>query len=65
MPVTKKIIIVATKFDRTQEAWEILNQRGWRPVKDESTVPSEKKLVSRDKRNTPVLDVEWEEWEYK
>jgi len=60
----RRLVIVATKYSNTPNAWEVFNQRGWQPIRDESIIPSIKKLVDRKKHSTPLIDLEWEEWEY-
>lgn len=59
-----RLVIKATRFVRTQESNELFNQRGWRPAVDRTTIPSDRKLVGKDKLNTPLFGVELEEWEY-
>ena len=60
----RRLIILATKYSNTPEALEIFDQRGWQPIRDLSTIPSKKKLVDKKRHSTPLLDLEWEEWEY-
>jgi hypothetical protein len=59
-----KLVIKATKFANTPEAREVFDQRGWKPIDDQSTVPANKRLVTKDRLSTPLIDVEMEEWEY-
>lgn len=60
----RKLVIVATKYSRTKEAQEVFDQRGWRPIRDESTIPRIKRTVTKDKHSTPLIDLVWEEIEY-
>jgi hypothetical protein len=59
-----KIVIKATRYSRTPEADEIFEQRGWRPVFDQSIIPSKRRIVDKGSRNTPLIDLNWEELEY-
>jgi len=60
----KKLAIIATEFNETPEAWEVLNKRGWTRVIDTSTISGNKKLVNKSRHTTPLINVEFEEWEY-
>ncbi len=60
----KKLAIIATVFNDTPEAWEVLHKRNWTRVVDTSTIPGNKKLVNKNRHRTPLIDVEIEEWEY-
>ena len=59
-----KLSIKATKFARTPEADEIFDQVGWKPVFDQTIIPEKRKVVNRGKHNTPLLGLEWEEFQY-
>jgi hypothetical protein len=60
----KRLVILATKFSNTPEAEEVFEQRKWRPVRDESTIPKSHRIVNKGKHSTPLIDLEWEEIEY-
>lgn len=59
-----KIVIKATRYSRTPEANEIFEQRGWKPVFDQSTIPSKRRIVDIGSHNTSLIDLGWEELEY-
>lgn len=61
----KRLVIVATRFRRDSEAQKVFEECGWRPIKDESTIPAKKKLINKNSRRTPLFDLEWEEYEYE
>jgi len=60
----RKLIILATKYSNTKEAMETFEKRKWVPVRDESTIPKIKRIVSTGKHSSPLMDLEWEEIEY-
>lgn len=59
-----RIVIKATRFARTPEADEVFEQRGWKSVFDQSTIPSKRKIVDRGRHGTPLIDLGWEEIDY-
>lgn len=60
----KKLVIVATKYSNTPEAMEIFEQRKWRSLRDKTVIPKIKRIVSKDKHSTSLIDLAWEETEY-
>jgi len=61
----RTLVIVATKFNRTQEAQKVFNDRNWGPVIDESIISEIKKLVNKGKHSSPLMELLWEEWVYE
>ena len=61
----KRLVIVATRFSKDPEAQKVFEECDWRPIRDESTIPSKKKLISRKNHRTALFDLEWEEYEYE
>lgn len=61
----RRLVIVATGYRKDPEAQKIFNERKWRPIIDESTIPSKKRQVSKKNHRTQLIDLEWEEWEYE
>ena len=60
----KRLVIVASGFNRNPEGIEVFRQRGWQPAQDNSSVPKVKKLVDRDGHGTEIIDLKWDEYEY-
>lgn len=59
-----RIVIKATRYARTPESDEIFEQRGWKPVFDQSIIPSKRRVVDGGNHNTSLIDLGWEELEY-
>ncbi len=60
-----RLVIIATEFDSTPEAWKVLHQRGWTKVVDNSTIPNGRRQVQSNRHTTPLIDLDLEEWEYE
>ncbi|MGH9921371.1 MAG: hypothetical protein ACRD38_01320 [Nitrososphaerales archaeon] len=61
----KKLAIILEGFNNTPESWELLGQRGYVKISDNTIGSNNKRLVNKHKHTTPLINVEFEEYEYE
>ncbi len=60
----KRLVILATKYEKNKEADELFNKRGWKRVWDNSKPLGKPRLVRKDKFSTSLIDLLILEVEY-
>jgi len=60
----KKLVILATKYSRTEEADRVFEKRGWIKIHDRSVVPKSRRVVRKDEYLTDLVQLVIEEINY-